>query len=109
MIDKSNGNGRRKESEQDISFDENKAYMLKLKADTERAMADGEIDKKDGLMILKDIAVKLNDKFNVADTANNNTIIVNKKFNSICPKCGSELYIPTKRDLMEKYNLIERN
>ena len=41
--------------------------------------------------------------------ANNNTIIVNKKFNSICPKCGCELYIPTKKDLMEKYNLTDRN
>ena len=109
IIDKSNGHGSERKSEQDISFDENKAYMLRLKAETERAMADGEIDKKDGLTILKDIAVKLNDKFNVADTANNNTIIVNKKFNSICPKCGCELYIPTKKDLMEKYNLTDRN
>ena len=68
----------------------------------------GKIGKKDGLTILKDIAVKLNDKFNMADTFNNNVIIVNKKYNSVCSRCGAELYIPTKRDLMEKYNLIER-
>ena len=33
----------------DITFEENKRYMLKLKADTERALADGSIEKKDGL------------------------------------------------------------
>lgn len=107
-VDRSNGRKVSKSDKSDISFDENKAYMLKLKAETEQAMADGEIDKKDGLMILKDIAVKLNDKFNISDTANNNTIIVNKKFNAICARCGSEIYIPTKQDLMDKYNLVDK-
>ena len=91
----------------DISFEENKEYMLKLKADTEKAMEDGEIDKKDGLKILTDISVKLNDKFSVNDTNNQRVVIVNKKFNAICD-CGREIYVPTKEDLMEKYNLIEK-
>lgn len=91
----------------DISFEENKEYMLKLKADTEKAMENGEIDKKDGLKILTDISVKLNDKFSVNDTNNQRVVIVNKKFNAICD-CGREIYVPTKEDLMEKYNLIEK-
>ena len=107
-IERANKRNDSHETQIDYSFDDNKAYMLKLKQETEKAMEDGKIGKKDGLTILKDIAVKLNDKFNVADTFNNNVIIVNKKYNSVCSRCGAELYIPTKRDLMEKYNLIER-
>lgn len=99
---------KRKKDYEDISFDENKAYMLKLKKDTEKAMEDGEIEKKDGLKILADLSVKLNDKFNVSDSSHEQLIYVNCKYNSICERCGTELYIPTKEDLMEKYNLIEK-
>lgn len=91
----------------DITFEENKAYMLKLKRDTESAMANGEIEKKDGLKILSDISVKLNDKFSVVDTNQEQLIYVNAKYNSICD-CGRELYIPTKEDLMKEYNLVEK-
>ena len=54
---------KKKTKTEDISFEENKAYMLGLKKQTEEAMAAGEIDKKDGLKILADLSVKLNDKF----------------------------------------------
>lgn len=91
----------------DITFEENKAYMLKLKRETEDAMANGEIEKKDGLKILSDISVKLNDKFSVVDTNQEQLIYVNAKYNAIC-ECGRELYIPTKEDLMKEYNLIEK-
>lgn len=96
-----------KKNHQDITFEENKAYMLKLKKDTEEAMANGEIEKKDGLKILSDLSVKLNDKFQVKDEAVEQVVQVNIKYNSVC-SCGREIYIPTKLDLMEKYNLIEK-
>ena len=92
---------------EDISFEENKAYMLKLKKDTENAMEAGEIDKKDGLKILTDISTKLNDKFQVSSEEKDQVIFVNCKYNSVCSSCGRELYIPTKEDLMVKYNLVE--
>lgn len=95
--------------EGDITFEENKAYMLKLKADTEKAMADGTVDVKDGLKILTDISTRLNDKFQVKDETKEQLIFVNIKYNSICEKCGAELYIPTKEDLMKEYNLIEKD
>ena len=98
---------KKRTKDDDISFEENKAYMLKLKKDTEDAMERHEIDIKDGLKILADLSVKLNDKFNVTSEEKDQMIIVNKKYNSIC-QCGRELYIPTKEDLMEKYNLVER-
>ena len=107
-IERANKRNDSHETQIDYSFDDNKAYMLKLKQETEKATEDGKIGKKDGLTRVKDIAGKWNDKCNVADTFNNNVIIVNKKYNSVCSRCGAELYIPTKRDLMEKYNLIAR-
>lgn len=92
----------------DITFEENKRYMLKLKADTERAMANNEMEKKDGLKILADISVKLNDKFGAKEELKDQMVVVNCKYNSICESCGRELYIPTKEDLMLQYNLIEK-
>ena len=67
----------------------------------------GTIDIKDGLKILTDISVKLNDKFNIADTTKDQLVVVNTKYNSTCEYCNHEIYIPTKEDLMKKYNLIE--
>lgn len=100
--------GVKNDKSNDISFGENKEYMLKLKRDTETAMENGEIDKKDGLKILTDISVKLNDKFNVQEEVKDQLVIVQAKYNSVCDRCGAELYIPTKADLMKKYNLIEK-
>lgn len=97
-----------KKQSEDISFEENKAYMLKLKKDTEEAMEKGEIDKKDALKILTDISTKLNDKFRINQEEREQMVIVSPKYNTLC-KCGRELYIPTKEELMEKYNLIENN
>ena len=99
---------KKRTKDDDISFEENKAYMLKLKRDTEDAMANQEIDKKDGLKILAQISTTLNDKFKVSSEDVQQRIFVNKKFNSICSNCGKELYIPTKEDLMEKYDLVEK-
>lgn len=94
-------------NKEDITFEENKAYMLKLKADTEKAIEDGDIEKKDGLKILTDISTKLNDKFGAKEEIKDQMVIVECKFNSVC-SCGREIYIPTKEDLMKKYNLVEK-
>jgi hypothetical protein len=69
---------------------------------------DGKIDIKDALKIQADLRVKLNDKFSVKEDVKEQVVIVNRKYNSVC-SCGRELYIPTKEDLMEQYNLIENN
>lgn len=101
---------KKKGNFEDISFDENKAYMLKLKKDTEKAMKDGEIEKKDGLKILTDLSVKLNDKFNVTDSSKEQLIFVNAKYDSVCPRCGVEVSRRpiTKEEAIEMYNLTEK-
>ena len=94
---------------EDITFEENKAYMLKLKKDTEEAMDRGELEAKDGLKILADISTRLNDKFNVQKNELQQQILVNCKYNTVCENCHTELYIPTKEDLMREYGLVEKD
>ena len=109
ILSTNNGSRSKKQDVDDITFDENKSYMIKLKKDTEEAMANGEIEKKDALKILADISVKLNDKFNVKDAnEDRQVVIVQNKFNAIC-ECGRELYVPTKEEMMKKYNLVEKD
>ena len=91
----------------DISFEENKAYMLKLKKDTEEAMAKGDIEKKDGLKILADLSVKLNDKFAVSEKQDEQRIIIYPKFNTICERTKTECWLQTKEFAMEHWGLIE--
>ena len=109
ILSTNNGSRSKKQDLDDITFDENKSYMIKLKKDTEEAMANGEIEKKDALKILADISVKLNDKFTVKDANEDRQVVmVQNKFNAIC-ECGREIYVPTKEEMMKKYNLVEKD
>lgn len=94
----------------DITFEENKAYMLKLKRDTEAAMESGDIEKKDGLKILADLSVKLNDRFQVKEEVKDQIVQVCNKFNDICPNCGIEISRGpiSKEEAMNMYGLIEK-
>lgn len=91
-----------------ITFNENKREMEMLLAKTQMALDDGLIEPKDGLKILADIRVKLNDKFKVQEQTKDRLIVVNTKYNNVCNHCGHEIFIPSKEQLMEEYNLIEK-
>ena len=101
---------KKKTKTEDISFEENKAYMLSLKKQTEEAMAAGEIDKKDGLKILADLSVKLNDKFNVSDSSQEQYVHVFAKYDAVCSRCGAEISRRpiSKEEAIEMYNLVEK-
>ena len=105
-----NDGKKKKKKSEDISFEENKEYMLNLKRQTEEAMASGEIDKKDGLKILTDISVKLNDKFNVSDSSQEQYIHVFAKYDAVCSRCGAEISRRpiSKEEAIEMYNLVEK-
>lgn len=106
--DKPTKSKKKTSKEDDITFEENKAELIKLIKETQDALERGEIETKDALKIQAELRVKLNDKFNVQEEIKDNVVQVFAKFNSIC-SCGREIYIPTKEDLMKKYNLIENN
>lgn len=55
-----------------------------------------------------DLRVKLNDKFGAAEKTAEQYIIVQKKFDFICPYTRHECYQMTKEDAMNKWNLIDK-
>lgn len=91
-----------------ITFDENKKAILELIEETKKRLENKEIEPKDALKIEADLRVKLNDKFKIQSETREKVVIVEKKYNMIC-KHGFECYLPTKEDLMEMYDLVERN
>lgn len=93
----------------DISFEENKAEIINLIKETQKALEDGTIEAKDALKIQADLRVKLNDKFAVTEDARDQIVIVQQKFNSVC-QCGREVARRpiTKEEAMEMYDLVEK-
>jgi hypothetical protein len=94
-------------SDSELSWEENKREMAALLKKTQEALDNGFIEAKDGLRIMADIRVKLNDKFNIQEEQQERVIQVLRKFNAVC-ECGREIYKPTKLELMEEYGLIEK-
>lgn len=91
----------------EISFEENKSALTKMIADIEADMAVGLIEKKDGYARIADIRYKLNDKFKVEAAQKDRMIIVERKFDFVCPHTRRECYQLDKMDAMKKWNLIE--
>lgn len=91
----------------EISFEENKSALTKMIADIEADMAAGLIEKKDGYARIADIRYKLNDKFKVEAAKKDRMIIVEKKFDFVCPHTLRECYQLDKEDAMKRWNLIE--
>lgn len=94
---------------EDITFDENKAEMIKLLDKIDQGLLDGEISAKDAMKMQVDIRTKLNDKFGTSETTNEQYVQVLTKFNYICPHTHKECYIATEKDLIKKYNLVSMN
>ena len=91
-----------------ITFAENKHAMEQMLKNIQKDMEDGIIERKDGYARMESIRTKLNDKFKVEAAEKDRLIVVEKKYNHICEKYHCECYLPSKEDLMEMYNLIEK-
>lgn len=91
-----------------ITFEENKKEMEKLIEEAEVGIANGTIDRGYGLKLIADIRVKLNDKFKVEAAQKDRMIIVEKKFDFVCPRTSRECYQLDKETAMKKFNLIEK-
>jgi hypothetical protein len=91
----------------EITFEENKKEMERLLAKTQQAMDDGLVDPKDALKIMADIRVKLNDKFKVESKKQDRMIVVERKFDFVCPMTRKECYQLDKDFAIKKWNLIE--
>lgn len=97
--------------EDDISFEENKAEIIRLIKQTQEELALGNIEAKDALKIQADLRVKLNDKFAVTEDAREQIVVVHQKYDSICGRCGTEVARRpiSKEEAMEMYDLIEKD
>lgn len=91
----------------DISFEENKAYMLNLKKQTEEGIASGKIKQDKGIEILSKLSIALNEKFSVKDKQEDRKIIVYAKYNHICEWTNKECFLQTKEYAMQHWGLIE--
>lgn len=92
-----------------LSFEENKREMEKMLDDIRSDMENGIIDKKDGYARMESIRTKLNDKFKVERLQKERQIIVEKRFDFVCPKTRRECYQLDKEFAMKKWNLIEND
>lgn len=92
---------------EDISFEENKAELVKMLAEVDSRYENGEIDYKDAAKLKVDIRTKLNDKFSVSDDSTSQVVFVRPKFNHICEKTGKECWLQTKEFAMEHWGLVE--
>lgn len=93
---------------ENITFEENKSAIIDLIQKIKSEAKNGNIEPKDALKMELDARTKLNDKFDVEKEQGQKYVIVEKKFNFICPHLHKECYVYTKEDLMEKYGLIEK-
>lgn len=100
---------KKQSTDVELSFDENKAEMIKLIKETQDALDKGKIEAKDALKIQADLRVKLNNQFNVSEDTKQQVIYVNAKYDAICPYCGREVASRemSKEEAMSKYNLKE--
>lgn len=110
--DEANAKKKKKKisTDEDISFEENKAEIVNLIKATKQAFERGEIEAKDALKIEADLRVKLNDKFSVTEDVKDQIVVVNQKYDSICSRCGCEVARRpiSKEEAMEMYDLTEK-
>lgn len=94
-----------------ITKEENKEELLRLIATTEEGIREGKIPMDKGIAIIKDIRIRLNDKFEMErkDDAKRIIVVPQKHF-YICPHTNRECSnMPTKEVCMRYYNLVEKN
>lgn len=104
---------RKKDDEDSITFDENRKGMEADIRAIEKLIKEGgtSLDTKELSSLIKikaDLRVKLNDKFGAGEKNEEQLIIVEKKYNHICERYNVECYLPTKEDLIEMFDLVER-
>lgn len=96
---------------EDISFDENKAEIIKLLQETKDKEAKGELDAKQSLDLQTKLRIALNDKFQVNNEVKDQIVQVSQKYDAVCPYCSHEVASRpmSKEEAMKMYNLIENN
>lgn len=107
--------------DESLSFEENREgieqqlrEIVELKKQAMELVDENGVPKTDikTLALLQkteaDLRVKLNDKFGAAEKSSEQYVIVQKKFDFICPHTNRECYQMTKEDAKKHWNLTEK-
>lgn len=92
-----------------VSKEQNKEALIKMIPQINAAMEDGSIEPDKGLKMIADIRVKLNDKFEMEESAEKKRIIiVPAKHDIICTFTHRECSrMPSREACKEYYNLVD--
>lgn len=91
-----------------ITFEENRRELQDMIPKIRAKVADGSLSEKDGLVQEKDVRALLEKTFGTGNKEEGTQIIVNQRFEDVCPYCHHETPMPSKERCMEVYNLVER-
>lgn len=97
-------------SKEDITFEENKAEIIRLIQDAKDKEARGELDAKQSLDLQTKLRVALNDKFGAKDNNTEQIVCVSMKYDDVCPYCSHEVARRpiSKEEAINMYNLVEK-
>ena len=90
-----------------ITFEENRDALIKYLGEIQKLMNEKKIDPKDGMKMMTDIRLKLNDKFNIKEAQVEQRIIVQPKFNYVCQYTHKECWLMTEEWAKKQYHLIK--
>lgn len=91
----------------DLTFTENKQALIDMLNEITELAKSGEIPQKDAMKIKADIRVKLNDKFQVQESAGETIVVVPAKYDFICPHTSRECYQMTAEYAKKEFHLID--
>lgn len=97
---------------ENISFEENKAALVRRLNKVIQWGDNGELSKERATKLEVEIRKIINDKFGVTDKSEEQKIVVLSKYNDICPYCRHEIRRKTDEDMLaeikEQYDLIPK-
>ena len=90
-----------------ITFEENRDALIKYLGEIQKLMNEKKIDPKDGMKMMTDIRLKLNDKFNIKEAQVEQRIVVQPKFSHICEYTRKECWLQSEQFAMQHWHLIK--
>ena len=90
-----------------ITFEENRDALIRYLGEIQKLMDEKKIEPKDGMKMMTDIRLKLNDKFNIKEAQVEQRIIVQPKFNYTCDYTHKECWLMTEEWAKKQYHLIK--
>ena len=90
-----------------ITFEENRDALIRYLGEIQKLMDEKKIEPKDGMKMMTDIRLKLNDKFNIKEAQVEQRIIVQPKFNYVCQYTHKECWLMTEEWTKKQYHLIK--